>query len=400
MALLPLQESPSNQNGFWQILFSFGFRLFFLLAGLAAVIMVLLWLTALNGWPSLLSIKHYGIHWHGHEMLFGYTTAVVAGFLLTAAKNWTGQHTAIGKPLMVLGLCWLLARLLIWFDVALLQWIAIICDLIFLPLLVYFVARPILAIKQKRNYIFPVLLILMMLDHLLMHFALFTNQAVLIQQTFHAVLFIIMTIMVIMACRVVPFFTERGLGLTTPLLRDEKHDLWCAIAVAVAGVFYVTTTHWLTTVFLWLAAVTLFSRTINWYRPKVWQVPLLWVLHVGMLWLALGLALLGWQNLPLATHMGSSGIHALTIGCIGMMTLGMMSRVSLGHSGRALQTVKATHLGFILLNLAAICRVFGAWAFSSHYVLMVTIAGVLWMSAFLLFLWVYVPIFITPSKSM
>ena len=82
------------------------------------------------------------------------------------------------------------------------------------------------------------------------------------------------------------------------------------------------------------------------------------------------------------------------------MTLGMMSRVSLGHSGRVLQTVKATHLGFILLNLAAICRVFGAWAFSSHYVLMVTIAGVLWMSAFLLFLWVYVPIFITPSKSM
>jgi uncharacterized protein involved in response to NO len=94
--------------------------------------------------------------------------------------------------------------------VALLQWIAIICDVLFLPLLAYFVARPILAIKQKRNYIFPVLLILMMLDHLLMHFALFTNQAVLIQKTIHAVLFIIMTIMVIMACRVVPFFTERG----------------------------------------------------------------------------------------------------------------------------------------------------------------------------------------------
>ena len=400
MALLSLHESPSNQGGIWQILFSFGFRLFFLLAGLAAVIMVVLWLTALNGWFSLFSITHYGIHWHSHEMLFGYTTAVVAGFLLTAAKNWTGQHTAVGKPLMILGLCWLLARLLIWFDVALLQWIAIVCDVIFLPLLAYFVARPILAIKQKRNYIFPVLLVLMMLDHLLMHFALFTNQTILIQQTFHGVLFIIMTIMVIMACRVVPFFTERGLGLTTPLLRDEKHDLWCAMTVAVAGIFYVSTTHWLTTLFLWLAAATLFSRTIKWYQPKVWRVPLLWVLHVGMLWLVLGLVLLGWQNIALSTHMGSSAIHALTIGCIGMMTLGMMSRVSLGHSGRALQTTQATHWGFILLNLAAICRVFGVWFFNSHYLVMVTMAGFLWISAFLLFLWVYVPIFITPSKSM
>jgi uncharacterized protein involved in response to NO len=400
MALLPIQESSPQQSTIWQVLSSFGFRVFFLLAGLMAVVVIPVWLVGINGWPATLSLQHYGSYWHGHEMMFGYTAAVVAGFLLTAAKNWTGQHTVIGKKLLALGGCWLLARTMIWVDVAPLQWLGIFCDLIFLPLLVYFVARPILAAQQQRNYIFPVLLAAMTIAHIVMHMALFYQKLVLVQQTLHFALFIIMTIMVTMACRVVPFFTERGLNLKTPLLRDEKHDLWCAITIGVAGLAYVLMAGWLSSLLLSIAAVTLFSRTYKWYQPTVWRVPLLWVLHVGMLWLEIGLLLLALQSLQLSElgTMGSSPIHALTTGCIGLMTLGMMSRVSLGHSGRPLQTVTATHWAFILLNVAALIRVFGAWFLSSHYLLMVTVAGLLWTVAFLLFLWVYVPIFVTASK--
>lgn len=399
MALIPLQETISKKQTTGQILLSFGFRLFFLLAGLSAVTLIALWLMGLHGWSAAFA-SHYGAHWHSHEMLFGYTTAVVAGFLLTAAKNWTGQHTAIGKPLLVLGLCWLAARSLIWVDNALLQWLGVACDLLLLPLLAYFVARPILAIKQQRNYIFPVLLVVLTLVHFFMHFAFFKNNNVWVLKSLYAVLFVIMTIMVIMACRVVPFFTERGLSLQTPIKRDERHDLWCAMSIAAAGVAYVFSVPWLSSILLSVAAIVLLSRIVKWYQQGIWQVPLLWVLHIGMLWLVIGLVLLALQTLPVVSFasMGSSAIHALTVGCIGMMTLGMMSRVSLGHSGRILTVTPVMHLAFMVLNIAAVLRVFGTWLFHEHYLPMIDISGALWIVAFLLFLWVYAPIFMTASK--
>lgn len=401
MALIPLQESIQTPQSTGQILLSFGFRLFFLLSGISAVILIALWLSGLHGWAAALLSPHYGIHWHSHEMLFGYTTAVVAGFLLTAAKNWTGQHTAIGKPLLVLGLCWLAARSLVWFNVAALQWLGVACDLLFLPLLAFFVAKPILAIQQKRNYIFPILLILLTIIHFFMHVALFMQHHEWVLKSLYAVLFVIMTIMVIMACRVVPFFTERGLSMKTTIERNERHDLWCAISIAVAGLGYVLSIPWLSSVLLLGAAVLLASRLIKWYQQGIWGVPLLWVLHVGMLWLVIGLILLAIQSLAILnlTSLGSSPIHALTVGCIGMMTLGMMSRVSLGHSGRVLQVTTPIQIAFILLNVGAVCRVFGTWIFHhSYYMPFIYLSGVLWILAFLLFLWVYAPIFLTPSK--
>ena len=400
MALIPLHDNTPVPTGLWQVLASFGFRLFFLLAALMALLMVPVWLIALNGWPEGLALQHYGSHWHAHEMLLGYTSAVIAGFLLTAAKNWTGQHTVVGTPLLALGACWLAGRVLIWFNSPWLHGLGLLSDLLFLPLLAWFVARPILAIKQQRNYAFPLLLVVMTAIHLFMHVALFKQDSGLIQQSLHLVLFAILTLMVLMACRVVPFFTERGLSLTTPLPRNEKHDLACTIAVAVAGLSHVLIGGWFSSIWLLLAAVALGWRISQWYNPGIWRTPLLWVLHVGMAWLVVGLALLAWQNLHLSTlsPIASSPLHALTTGCIGLMTLGMMARVSLGHSGRPLQTVAATHWAFILLAIAAVVRVFGVWLFSSHYLLLVSIAGYLWTAAFALFLWVYVPIWTSPSK--
>lgn len=400
MALIPLHDKPAPPTGLWPTLASFGFRLFFLLAALMALLMVPVWLIALNGWQNGLALQHYGSYWHAHEMLLGYTSAVVAGFLLTAAKNWTGQQTVVGAPLLALGVCWLAGRSLIWFNSPWLHWLGLLSDLLFLPALAWFVARPILAIKQRRNYLFPLLLTVLTAIHVVMHLAFFEQDVVLAQQCLHLTLFAMLTLIVIMACRVVPFFTERGLNMTTALRRNEQHDLACAVAVAVAGLSHVFIGGWFSAIWLMLAALVLGWRISQWYQPGIWRVPLLWVLHVGMGWLVLGLVLLAWQNLHLPTlpPVGTSPLHALTTGCIGLMTLGMMARVSLGHSGRPLQTVAATHWAFILLSIAALVRVFGVWLFSSHYLLLVTVAGCLWTAAFALFLWIYVPILTTPSK--
>lgn len=377
-------------------LFSIGFRPFFLLAGLGALLPVLVWITYFAG--LAVPAGHYGtLVWHAHELLFGYAVAVMAGFLLTAIRNWTGQPTAQGTALAVLALLWLAGR------VVSLPWLALpggvvaLVDMLFLPALVIAVTLPLYRARQRRNVIFPLMLLLLALANGLLHASLLGWQSFVgAVPLLEAAVMVAIIMITVMAGRVFPFFTERGIA--APFKATIRPPIE-RLAVPLLVVFAVSwlwreQTAWLMPVCALLAAAVHGVRLFGWYTPHIWRAPLVWVLHVGYAWLVLGLLMaagVGFDLLPfqLATH-------AFTAGTIGTVTLGMMARVALGHSGRPLQPSPSVSVAFALVALAAVFRTLMPAVIPAHYGLWMQTAGVLWCVAFVLFVRVYAPILVSP----
>jgi uncharacterized protein involved in response to NO len=385
----PKPKAPPN--GF--ALFALGFRPFFLLAGIAAVAMLAVWVGLYRGDVAL--GNYYGtVVWHSHEMLFGYAAAVVAGFLLTAVRNWTGVDTITRIPLAILAGIWVLGRVLPFLSEVLPGAVIAVVDLLFIPALVVAIAHPIIKAKMWNNLFFVPLLLAYAAGNALLHAQLLG----LTENTLNAAntlgIAMIILLLAIMGGRVIGFFIERGLGgvqvKSWPLV--EK---LCIISI----LFYFSLELMLSSgvvlaVTALLTAVIHTIRLVGWYHKGVWSISLLWVLYLGYAWIAVGfllkaLAALGYISPFLA-------LHAFTAGAIGVMTLGMMARVSLGHSGREMRAVKGISLAFALVNLAAIVRVLLPMVMPDHYVALISASGVIWVVAFLLFAFVYTPILIRP----
>lgn len=377
-----------------RILFSLGFRPFFLLAGVAALVPVLAWALSPAGMP--IDGGHYGQRlWHAHEMLFGYAVAVMAGFLLTAIRNWTGQATANGGALAALALLWLAGRIAPFMSPV--PWLVAAVDIAFLPALAVAAARPLLATGNHRNLIFPGMLLALATANAVVHAALLeVLPGWLAERALEAAALVAMVMISVMAGRVFPFFTERGLAVpfkATIRPQVERYVVPSMILLALAALLR-EALPWLLPVAAAAATVLHALRLSGWYTPAIWRVPLVWVLQVGYAWLVFGCALfvavgLGLLALPFA-------MHAFTAGALGTITLGMMARVSLGHTGRALLPARPVQLAFVLVTVAALLRVPLAMAWPAQYVLLVQLAAVAWALAFVLFLWVYVPILTRP----
>ncbi|WP_206736606.1 NnrS family protein [Pseudomonas protegens] len=341
-----------------QPLWSLGFRPFFLAGAAFACFALVGWVLWLHGGWSGRQPLGGMLAWHRHEMLFGFAVAIIAGFLLTAVANWTGRPALSRTPLILLWLLWLLARLAWW--LALPLPLFLVLQLAFMPALAAVVGHELWRAGKRDNY--PMVLILGLLT-------LFQGQTLLgllaAQELWQrhgelGALWLVAALMTVIGGRVIPFFIQRGLNRppappaspwpTRVLLLGS---LLAAISMALGGGD--APRPWLAALFAVLAALHLW-RLWRWHQPGLWRLPLLWSLYLGYLWLALatlGMAL--WHLGGLSSQ--SLVTHALALGGLGGLVLGMIARVSLGHSGRPLQVTRAMVGAFALLFLAALCRV-------------------------------------------
>ncbi len=375
-------------------LLAMGFRTFFFLGTLLAIVSVPAWIWMFHtgtGTPSYLP----GLEWHRHEMLFGYTTAIVAGFLLTAVSNWTGRPTASGAALLGLATLWTAGRLVLLGADRIPPGIVALVDCAFLPCLAWVVGRPLVATRSWRNLAFVPLLSLMALANLGIHLEAggwiegFSGRATAVA------LDAITVMMVFLGGRVIPYFASRALGPGAPVDPRFLGIFTNATAALVLVLDLSGAPARLVGAAAAAAGILCLLRLLSWRHAGIRGLPLLWVLYLGYAWVGLALALRGlagpWLGLPerIATH-------ALTVGGIGTLTVGMMVRVSLGHTGRLLQAPSAAVVAFVLITLAALVRTSAPVIAPQRYLESLVASSILWSSAFVLLAWVLVPIVTRP----
>lgn len=379
----------TSQHIFNYPLFALGFRAFFALAGLSALILILLWNAIFKG---DLSTGNYftPTYWHAHEMLLGYSSAVIAGFLLTAVKNWTGRPTLSDDPLAGLCLLWLYGRITPFYAGLLPDTLIALVDFAFLPALAYQLSKPIIQTRQLKSLVFIAILLLLALGNGLIHAEILGLTKGSAGFGLQLVVATIIMLILVIAGRVFPFFTERGLSGTL-IIRKPLLDGLAIASVALVFVLQLSGVSGgiLATAAI-IAALLNTARLSGWYVPRIWYVPLLWVLYIGYGWIISGFVLTALTAYGLV--LPSLALHAFTIGGIGVLTLGMMARVSLGHTGRALKASNAIAIAFVLINLTAVFRVLLPIALPGWYSLLVYGSTLCWLAAFALFVFVYAPV--------
>lgn len=381
-------------------LFRLGFRPFFAFGALFSVLSLLLWGLFLTG---KVSINFYGggIFWHIHEMIFGFVCAIVVGFLLTAVQNWTGQRGLSGTPLLLLFMLWLLGRVVMLFPNIFGDQISRYIDIMFLPVAAVLLAIPIMKVKQSRNMFFVPLLLLFTLANILMHLGVNADDVTKIIPTAYIAVMLVTLLMSIMAGRVTPMFTANGTqtAKVAPLPALEL-TINISLLLLVLSYFLSPIIDINSSIKASLFLVAGFSQMLRWLRWKPWitlGVPLLWSLHGALFFIWFGLIALGighfTDTLPL-NHLW----HLLTVGGIGGLILAMISRVTLGHTGRALQPPKIMSFAFILILIATISRVFGPWFMPEHYSVLINFSILCWLSSYGIFVIKYGPMLLTPRK--
>ncbi|MDH5570991.1 MAG: NnrS family protein, partial [Gammaproteobacteria bacterium] len=370
-------------------LFALGFRPFFLMAGVAAFTLISVWLLVLTG--AIQNHSYYqGKFWHSHEMLFGFIVAVASGFLLTAVKNWTGIQTIRHTPLMLLTLLWLLGRIMPLASGMVPGWMIAIVDMLFLIMLAAGVAAPILRKKQITNYVFPVIILLMFIANGLCHLQFLGFTETTAMMGINLMMYLIVVLIMVMGGRVIPFFTERGVpGVTT------RHWKWVeqlsiGSLVLVGLIDSIMPLTWLLFPVLLVSACTYAIRLYGWYDHRIWREPMVWILQLGYAWLVLGLFLM--LLIPFKLILREYAIHALTTGGMGLIIIGMMARVALGHTGRMIKAMPSIQLAFIIAAMAPVVRVFLPLLGNEFYFKSLLISGILWCIAFLIFATIYLPI--------
>ena len=373
--------------------FATGFRPFFLGAGLFATAFLPLWLWAYTRGAEV-SSYYGGYLWHGHEMLFGYCVAVVAGFLLTAVKNWTGLPTAHGRGLAALFSVWLLGRLLPLYPGT----PPIVCaavDLAFLPALALVLARPIFRARKARNFFVAPLLLLMTAANALVHADRLGFAAERALDGLWLMFDLVALLIAVIGGRVIAFFTERAV-VGADIKRRPLFEMPSVIAVALVMLARPLDIGSVPMALLLSVAALLNGlRLFTWHTPGLWRVPLLWVLHTGYFWLVVSLGMQAYGQWTAAVW-PTLTLHAGTVGAIGVLTLGMMARVALGHTGRALKAPRLVVFAFGLVNLAALVRVVLPMTAPQYYTALVIAAGSLWTAAFMFFTWRYTSILTAP----
>lgn len=388
MALIPLEEPPrAPRPGF--ALFALGFRPFYLLASVFAALSIPLWALQFSG---LLGHAYLaGPLWHAHEMLFGFTLAVIVGFLFTAGRNWTNLPTPTGGPLAALALLWLAARVLV-----LTRWgVAAAAANIAFPLAAAgALAVPFLRARNRRNYFFIGLLLLLAAVAAVFHLGQlgFITVAPLpgLQVALDAVLFIL----AVMGGRVIPMFTNNGVPGAAAARRPvvEKAALGLVLALGVADLLGLG--GWPVAAIAAAAGAAHAVRWALWQPRKTLRVPLVWVLHLAYAWIPVHLLLRAGGALGGVTP--SLATHALTVGAVGGLVIGMMTRTARGHTGRALRADGFETACYVAVLLAALVRVAlpllqPAWTLPA-----VQASAALWSAGFGLYAWRYWPVLSRP----
>lgn len=373
-----------------------GFRPFFLLGSVFAVVAIALWLWILSFGGWLASSELTIFQWHAHEMLYGYTLAVIAGFLLTAVGNWTGQKTISGLPLLLLALCWLLARVMPLVDHPQAMFIMASLDIVFNVVLCIAILIPILKVQQWKHLSIWTKIVFLLAGNILFYLGLFNLLENGIQLGIYTALYIILSLIMLMGRRVIPFFIEKGVEPQVTLINYRWLDLSSLFLMLAFIIFevFIAMPAW-ATISAALLAVLHGLRLYGWYARGIWQKPLLWSLYVGYGWIVAGFilrTLSGWFELnPMFA------VHAFAYGGIGMITIGMMARVALGHTGRdVFNPPKVLNTIFILLFIGSVVRVILPIILPDYYSTLILISQIIWIIAFIEFVLTYAIMLIKP----
>lgn len=391
------QKQYSMSKLFKHDFFDLAFRPFFILGPLASVISMFIWSLQLN---SLFELNNSGLSptiWHIHEMIFGFAATVAVGFILTAGKTWTKQASITGKYLCLLTVIWLIVRLSIYINSSLSIRVALFFQIAWWLIVISCFFKMVYHAKNTRNYLFVPLLNAMMLMNISIILADLLTNTGLAMHLSRASILLFTILMSIIGGRVIPFFTQNGAKtdpITTPLWIEKL-----ILPVGITGISVFILGYFLELPFTPAAIMILAGflhvlRLCFWKTIQTLRVPLLWSLHVSYLFMGLGLILLGLSYFDLSviniSIPFSNALHMITIGAIGLMIFAMMSRVSLGHTGRALVLNKALVFAFILIILTVFIRVLlPLFNFSQ---LAWDLSSLLWVCSSLIFIFVYSPI--------
>ena len=375
----------------------FAFRPFFLLASLFSIFALLFWSAILSGH---ISVNTYGgsLWWHMHEMLFGFVAAIIAGFLLTAVQNWTKVRTLHGKGLMLLLSIWIIARVLFFFPGSIPDWLIASVDIAFLPLAALALAYPIVKAKLWRNLMFVPVLLLMSTANVFMHISAITHDSALMSQAASAMVFLVTFVMCLMGGRVFPMFTANG--TQTPrvdvLAWLEKLAIISTLFAVLVGSGLVELPAIISAIIFFIASAAHAVRVLRWKIWVTFKPPLGWPLHLSYWCIALGLLLYG---LSMVTNWvsHSQAVHTLTVGAMATMILAMISRVSLGHTGRTIVVGKTMTIAFMAIFSAFIIRVFGLYWFDSYQTILAT-SVLFWVIGYGCFIVLYFPVLTKPNR--
>lgn len=368
-----------------------GFRPFFLLGSLYAIIAISLWVWMFQtGQPSMLQVP--ALWWHVHEMLFGFAMAIVVGFLLTAVQNWTGINGTKHYRLLLLVALWLAPRVLLWMPVPL--WLTSSIEALFLALAAYEIGSRVVKAKGWKNLFFVPLFVLAIAANFASYATIkgmppFSSAAV-----WQAMLWWFTLLLSVMGARVIPFFTARRFNFekAQPLQWLD----WLAnapIAALFILSFFPMTMEQLGQPLMIVAGVAQLARFIRWKPWLTLSEPLVWSLHAAYACLPLSLLLRGLMD---NTYVAHNLIHLFAIGALAGVILAMITRVTMGHTGRAIYQGPNMSVAFFALVIAAFIRSFGVAFFPAQLFMMVNISGALWVLAFSLFVWKFGSMLITP----
>ncbi len=381
------------------------YRIFFLAAGLYAVFALLVWeiWLGIHFLGGMVSDMPFGVAphlWHAHEMIFGYATAALGGFFLTAVPNWTGARTAARLFIVVAAVVWLAGRLAIWFAGQLPPVLVAAVDLAFLPLLGVKIALMLIKRPKPQNIAFLVFLSLVWAGDLLVHLEWMGLTEETLDTGLRTGLLALCLMIAVLGGRVTPGFTRNALkraGVAEDALPRTRRpvDIAATVLIALVPLALLAGLPSAITGGLAVAGGALQILRIAFWAPlRTLGQPILWALHLGMAMLGLGLILWGASQLGRGSEVAA--LHVLGIGAVGGMTLAVMSRAVLGHSGRDLVAPGAVAVAYGLIALAAALRWLGSTVSGPAYMPVVLVTGAIWILAFALFLAALWPAFVGP----
>jgi uncharacterized protein involved in response to NO len=372
--------NPRARNYQGANLLANSFRPFFLFGAIQAGLSIQVWLPVFYGELSLTS-AFVPRDWHVHEMLYGYLPAAITGFLFTAIPNWTGRLPIRGMPLLVLVLVWIAGRLAVTFSAEATWWVALIVDAAFLALVVAAAGREILAGKNWRNLTVVLLVSLLLVGNLGFHLeARFSGTA---DYSIRAGIAVVVLLISLIGGRIIPSFTRNWLvrenpgRLPTPFSRFDM--IVVAMGAAALACWIVVPDRFTAGSALALAALLHLARLARWAGDRTFRERLLVILHVGYLFVPLGFGLCALAAFGVVP--ASAGIHAWMVGGAGTMTLAVMSRATLGHTGQPLTASWVTQTIYLAIILAAVARICAVLDPADDFILL-HIAACAWVLAF------------------
>lgn len=374
------------------------FRPFFLLLAIHAALVVPVWTLVWTGaWPPPAWLAP--AWWHGHEMVFGFLAAAIAGFLLTAAPVWSGGAVLAGRPLAALVGLWLAGRVAFALAGVIPAWAVAGLDLGFLPGVAWAAARSLRGSGQRRNQALVGIVALLALANAAVHAEALGWVGGAAGPALRLAVDVVVVLLVVIGGRITPAFTRNALrrrGVDATLRSSKALDVLCVGACAALALWTpVAGRSALTGALAALAGIGVAARLAGWRSGQTSSDPLLWSLHAGAAWLVVGLLLVASSDLGAGVP-ASAGLHALTAGAMASTILAVMTRVGLGHTGRPLVLPRGVSVCYVLVHAAALARVAAPFVGGAAHRGLLLVSGLAWAGAFGLYAARYAPILVAP----